>query len=77
MCAKSAVGEGKIDFRLNGKDIAGIRAADVNDRKRRVITEGPMAGANCLVRTLDLWAGKNVLEIFQDGERLRRVVYSR
>jgi hypothetical protein len=36
-----------------------------------------MAGANYLVRTVNLKAGKNVLEIFQDGERLRRVVYSR
>ena len=57
--------------------IAWVRAANVNDRKLRVITEGPMAGANYLVRTVNLKAGKNVLEIFQDGERLRRVVYSR
>lgn len=76
MYAKNVVGEGKIVFKLNGVEIAWVRATDANDRKLRVITEGPMTGANYLVRTVDLKEGRNVLEIYQDGERIRRTIYT-
>lgn len=75
--AKSIVGAGKVSFRFNGKEIAWIRAVDETDPKLRVVTTGPMTGANYLVRTVKLKAGKNILEIFLNGERLRRTSYSR
>jgi hypothetical protein len=36
-----------------------------------------MAGVAYLVRTINLEPGKNALEIFVDGERVRRVAYTR
>lgn len=75
--AKSVVGKGKVQFYFNGKEIAWVRAVDETDPKLRVITSGPMTGANYLVRTVDLLEGKNVLEIYVDGERVRRTSYSR
>ena len=77
MYAKNPVGMGKITFVLNGEEIAWIRAADASDPKLRVVTSGPMTGANYLVRTVQLNPGRNVLEIYQDGERIRRTIYSR
>lgn len=77
MYAKNVVLQGKIRFVLNGRELAWVRAIDASDPKLRVIEEGPMAGTNYLVRTARLKEGRNVLEIYQDGERLRRVIYSR
>ena len=75
--AKNIVGAGKVQFYLNGKEIAWIRAVDETDPKLRVITEGPMTGANYLVRTVKLNPGKNALEVYIDGVRTTRVAYSR
>lgn len=70
--AKDIIGAGKVSFRLNGREIAWVNALDASDRKLRLA-----GGSNYLVRTVNLVAGKNVLEIFMDGERVKRVVYSR
>jgi hypothetical protein len=75
--AKNIIGAGKVSFRVNGKEIAWIRAVDATDPKLRVVTEGPMTGANYLVRTVKLQKGKNALEVYIDGERTTRVSYSR
>jgi hypothetical protein len=75
--AKNIIGAGKVSFRVNGKEIAWIRAVDATDPKLRVVTEGPMTGANYLVRTVKLQPGKNVLEVYIDGQRTTRVAYSR
>tara|TARA_B110000503_G_scaffold104552_1_gene155942 strand:+ start:98 stop:2257 length:2160 start_codon:yes stop_codon:yes gene_type:complete len=75
--AKNIIGAGKVTFRVNGKEIAWIRAVDEIDPKLRVVTEGPMTGANYLVRTVKLNPGKNVLEVYIDGVRTTRVAYSR
>jgi hypothetical protein len=77
MYAKDVIGQGKVSFRVNGKEIAWVRAVDATDPKLRLVTTGPMAGANYLVRTVNLKKGKNVLEIFVDGKRLTRTAYSR
>ena len=77
MYAKNIVGVGKVQFFLNGREIAWVRAVDATDPKLRVITQGPMSGANYLVRTVPLSLGKNVLEIYLDGVRVTRVAYSR
>ena len=72
MYAKNIVGAGKVQFFLNGKEVAWVRAADANDPKLRTAN-----GFQYLVRTVTLKAGmKNVLEIYVDGERVRRAAYS-
>ena len=76
MYAKNPIGEGKVQFYLNGSEIAWIRAVDETDPKLRLVTEGPMAGIGYLVRTVNLVAGKNALEIYVEGERLRRTAYT-
>jgi hypothetical protein len=48
-----------------------VRAVDNTDPKLRFAN-----GAYYLVRTIDLAEGKNVFEIFVDGERVRRVAYT-
>lgn len=74
--AKNVVGKGKIQFFLNGEEIAWVRTEDPRDSKLRLVDEGRMKGSNYLVRTADLKQGKNVLEIYQDGERVRRTIYT-
>jgi len=70
--AKNIVGVGKVQFFLNGKEIAWVRAADsVNPKLRNA------NGASYLVRTVEFVAGqKNVLEIYVDGLRAKRAAYS-
>jgi subtilisin family serine protease len=74
--AKNPIGAGKVQFYLNGREIAWIRAVDETDPKLRIVTEGPMAGIGYLVRTVNLQPGRNVLEIFVDNVRERRVIYT-
>lgn len=76
MYAKNPIGEGKVQFYLNGREIAWIRAVDETDPKLRLVTEGPMAGIGYLVRTVNLVGGKNAFEIYVEGERLRRTAYT-
>jgi subtilisin family serine protease len=76
MYAKNPIGEGKVAFFVNGREIAWIRAVDETDPKLRLVTEGPMAGIGYLVRTVNLVGGKNALEIYVNGERVRRTAYS-
>ena len=70
--SKNVVGVGKVQFFLNGREIAWIRAVDESDPKLRTAN-----GSHYLVRTLDLELGKNVIEIYVGGERVRRVAYTR
>ena len=44
--------------------------------KPRVIESGEMQGTAYLVRTVELGEGKNVLEVYVDGERVRKTAYS-
>ena len=72
MYAKDPVSAGKVQFMVNGKEIAWIRAMDSSDR--RLLN---LAGANYLMRTVDLKPGKNRFEILLNGERIFRATYSR
>jgi hypothetical protein len=74
---RDVVGEGKVQILLNGRELGWVRAIDATDPKLRVPSSGPMAGRAYFVRTAQLAPGKNVLEVLVDGERVRRVVYSR
>ena len=63
----NAAGAGKIQIYVNGKEIAWVNTSDVND---------PKLFNGYLVRTVELAEGKNVIEVFVDGERIRRVAYA-
>jgi hypothetical protein len=60
-----AYGAGKVQILLNGQEVAWVNATDADDPKLR---------DGYLVRTLTLAAGKNVIEVFVDGERVSRRV---
>ena len=60
-------GAGKVQIFVNGEEIAWVRTDDPNDAK---LKDG------YLVRTVDLEPGKNVIEIYVDGQRVRRTAYS-
>jgi hypothetical protein len=60
-----AFGSGKVQIKLNGREVAWVNAADADDPKLR---DGR------LVRTLTLAAGKNVIEVYVDGKRVERRV---
>jgi len=68
--AKNPVGVGKVQFFFNDREIAWVRAADETDPKLRFRGEGYY-----LVRTVNLQPGKNVFEIYVEGERVRRAAY--
>jgi hypothetical protein len=76
MYAKNPGGVGKVSFRLNGKEIAWVRAVDATDPKLRKVDVGPMAGVTYLVRTVDFVKGKNALEIYLNGKRVWRAAYT-
>jgi hypothetical protein len=67
---KNVIGAGKVQFFVNGREITWIRATDTTDPKLRFA-----GGSYYLFRNIELTAGKNAIEIFVDGERVRRVAY--
>ena len=70
--AKNIVGAGKVQFFLNGKEIAWVNATSAADSKLRTAN-----GASYLVRTVEFAAGKNVLEVYVDGVRTTRTAYTK
>jgi hypothetical protein len=70
---KDVVGAGKIQFKINGKEVAWVRAVDATDPKLRKTS----SNESYFVRTSSLVRGKNAVEIFVDGERVKRASYSR
>jgi hypothetical protein len=74
--AKNPIGRGKVQFFVDGVEVAWVRAIDESDPKLRVITDvGPMAGVSYLVRTVSLKPGKNRFEIRVEGQRVWRATY--
>ena len=72
MYAKNIVGAGKVQFMLNGQEIAWVRAESISDPKLREAN-----GSHYMVRAVELVQGqKNVLEIYVDGVRAWRAAYS-
>ena len=65
-------GLGKVQFKINGREIAWVRAVDASDPKLRNVT-----GRAYFVRNANLKAGKNAIEIFIDGKRVKRNAYTR
>ena len=69
---KDLVGAGKVQFFVNGKEIAWVNATSADDPKLRTAN-----GSQYLVRTVYLVEGqKNVLEIWVEGVRAWRSAYS-
>ena len=70
--AKDVVGAGKVQIFFNGKEIAWVNATTESDPKLRTAND-----SHYLVRTVELVKGqKNTLEVYLDGERIRRAAYS-
>jgi hypothetical protein len=69
--ASPVVGAGKIQFLLNGKEIAWVRASSTADPKLRSAN-----GTHYLVRRVDLSSGKNRFEILLNGKRLKFATFT-
>jgi hypothetical protein len=70
--AKDIVGIGKVQFWVNGREIAWVRAKTQFDPKLRIENSDPY-----LVRTVNLVPGKNRIEITVDSGRAWFATYSR
>jgi hypothetical protein len=70
MYYKNVVGVGKVQFKVNGREIAWVRAVDETDPKIRFRNN-----THYLVRTVQLQQGKNALEIYVEGKRVWRAAY--
>jgi hypothetical protein len=70
--AKNPIGQGKVQFFANGREVAWIRAIDETDPKLSFAD-----GRHYLVRSFRLQPGKNRVEIRVDGERVWRATYTR
>jgi hypothetical protein len=70
MYAKDPIGDGKIQFFVDGKEIAWINAVDEADPKLRFAKN-----FGYLVRSVELNEGKNRFEIRLDGVRVWRATY--
>ena len=69
--ASNIVGQGKVQFFVNGKEVAWVRAVDGNDPKLRQAN-----GSSYLVRTVELAeSGKTRLEVKVNGKRVRFTTY--
>lgn len=71
MYAKDPVAVGKVQFKVNGREIAWVRAVDEADPKLLQHS----SGASYLVRRVELKPGKNRFEILVDGDRIWRATY--
>jgi uncharacterized Zn-binding protein involved in type VI secretion len=73
--AKNVIGAGKVQIKLNGKEIAWSRADSTDSVEGASLLNA--GRATYLVRTVDLAAGiKTVIEVFVDGERVTRSAYT-
>ena len=70
MYAKDPIGDGKIQFFVDGEEIAWVNAADEADPKLSFASSYPY-----LVRSVTLHEGKNRFEIKLDGVRVWRATY--
>lgn len=71
MYAKDPVGDGKIQFFVDGKELAWVNAVDESDPKLSVASGYPY-----LVGSVDLKPGKNLVGIRPDGVRIWRAIHA-
>ena len=72
--ARGVIGAGKVSFFQNDREIAWVRAVDATDPKLNVGTPGARDG---MVRTATPVMGRNVFEVYVDGERVVRRIFTR
>lgn len=70
MYAKDPVAAGKVQFFVNGRELAWVRTVDQEDPK--LLRRGT---SSYLVRKVELLPGKNRFEILLNGERIFRATY--
>ena len=70
--AKDIVGIGKVQFLVNDREVAWVRAESTDDPKLRIENSYPY-----MVRTVTLSPGKNRIEIRVDSDRAWFATYSR
>jgi hypothetical protein len=70
--ARDVVNAGKITFVVNGNEIAWIRATSAADPKLNVASDGMVRS----VFVRDMLQGRNVIEIFEDGVRIERRIFT-
>lgn len=73
--AFNPVSAGKVQFFVNGEEVAWVNAVSSEDAKLRMLVRGELT-TPYLVRTISLKPGKNVIEVYVDGTRVKRVAYS-
>jgi hypothetical protein len=71
--ARDVVNAGKIQFIVNGTEIAWIRATSAADPKLNVASDGMVRS----VFVRDMLQGRNVIEIYEDGVRIERRIFTR
>ncbi len=70
--ARDVVNAGKIQFIVNGTEIAWIRATSAADPKLNVASDGMVRS----VFVRDMLQGRNVIEIYEDGVRIERRIFT-
>jgi hypothetical protein len=71
--ARDLVGQGKVQFMVNGNELAWIRATSAADSKINVASDGMVRS----VFVSDMLVGRNVIEIYVDGVRIDRRIFTR
>jgi hypothetical protein len=71
--ARGVVNAGKITFVVNGNELAWIRATSAADSKINVASDGMVRS----VFVSDMLVGRNVIEIYVDGVRIDRRIFTR
>jgi ELWxxDGT repeat protein len=69
--AKNPISIGKVQFFVNGEEVAWVRSLDARDPKLKLFSSTPY-----LLRIVELQSGKNRFEIKLDGKRVWRATYS-
>jgi hypothetical protein len=73
--AKNVIGAGKVQIKVNGREIAWTRAVSATDVDGASLNNA--GGAYYLVRTVTLSFGvKTAIEIYVDGKRVSRNAYT-
>jgi hypothetical protein len=74
--AKNPVAVGKVQFKVNGRELAWVRATSARDPKLRLARVGDEL-VPYLVRSVTLTPGqKGAIEIYVDGRRAWRAAYT-
>jgi hypothetical protein len=74
--ARDIVGAGKVQFLVNGREVAWVRAANSSETKLNVAAAGTPDGMVRSISVASLTRGRNVLEVYLNGERVARRIFT-